>query len=133
MTWLWIVLGAVVIAVVLMQMMLWLLMRRMLRAGARLAIRTAWAKVHAHSHGTLKVVEADNILDEALRLLGYRGTLGEKLKQAGPRFKDLNAVWRAHKLRNKLVHELDAIPADREVLYAVETFRKALNDLGAGL
>lgn len=110
---------------------LFFLVRKTLRASARIAIQQAWQKVHGHEHGTLKVVEADKILDETLRLLGYKGTLGEKLQQAGARFKDLDAVWKAHKLRNTLVHDLAAMPRDREVEQAVESFRKALNDLGA--
>ena len=131
--WIWIILGLAVAAVIVLQIMFWLLMRRVLRAGARLAIQAAWAKVLSHEHATLKVVEADKILDEALRLLGYTGSLGDKLKKAGPRFKDLDAVWKAHKLRNKLVHELNSVPRDAEVEHAVESFRKALNDLGAGI
>lgn len=133
MTWIWIVIGMLLAAVLVLFVMARILMRRVLRAGARLAIHAAWAKVGSHPHGTLKVVEADKILDEALRLLGYTGTLGEKLKKAGPRFTDLDAVWKAHKLRNKLVHQLDTAPRDAEVERAVESFRRALNDLGAAL
>jgi hypothetical protein len=133
MMWIWIVIGMLLLTVLVLFVMARLLMSRVLRAGARLAIHAAWAKVSSHPHGTLKVVEADKILDEALRLLGYTGTLGEKLKKAGPRFSDLDAVWKAHKLRNKLVHQLDAAPRDAEVERAVESFRRALNDLGAGL
>lgn len=108
-------------------------MRRMLRAGARMVIEAAWQKVLQQQNPTLKVVEADKILDEALRLLGYAGSLGEKLKAAGPRFRNPNAVWAAHKLRNRLVHELDTPPADREVDQAVDAFHSALTDLGARL
>ncbi len=125
------VIGCFFLMNALIEWALFLLVRKSLRTGARLAVQAAWAKVHRHEHGTLKVVEADKILDEALRLLGYKGTLGEKLKQAGARFKDLDAVWKAHKLRNTLVHKLDALPRDKEVEQAVESFRHALNDLGA--
>lgn len=128
-----VVIVALMIAVVLVYFMVLALMRRMLRAGARIAVEMAWKKVREHDNPVLRVVEADKILDEALRLLGYTGSLGEKLKKAGPRFSNLNAVWAAHKLRNRLVHELDVKPADREVDQAVSAFHKALTDLGARL
>lgn len=130
---LFIILALGTIAVILVQVMFVMMMRRMLRAGARIAIEAAWKKVHEHENAVLKIVEADKVLDEALRLLGYEGSLGEKLKSAGPRFSNLNAVWSAHKLRNKVVHELDAKPNDREVDAAVASIRSALADLGARL
>lgn len=106
-------------------------MRRLLRAGARSAIMKAWKNVEAQPNLTLKLVEADKILDEALRLLGYSGSLGEKLKAAGPRFSDLNGVWWAHKLRNRAVHDLTSAPSKEEINRALSIFRRALSDLGA--
>lgn len=128
-----IVIGGFFLMDLLIQWALFLVVRKTLRAGPRIAVQAAWMKVHKHDHGTLKVVEADKILDEALKLLGYKGTLGEKLKKAGGRFKDIDAVWKAHKLRNQLVHQLDRLPRDKEVELAIESFRRALNDLGAQL
>lgn len=130
---LFVIVVLLILATLLAYIMMLALMRRMLRAGARMAIEAAWKKVHQHENGTLKVVEADKILDEALRLLGYTGSLGDKLKAAGPRFRNLNALWTAHKLRNKMVHELDTKPSDKEVDEAVKAFHAALTDLGARL
>ncbi len=106
-------------------------MRRVLRSGARAAILKAWKNVESQKNPTLKLVEADKILDEALRLLGYQGSLGEKLKAAGPRFSDLNGVWWAHKLRNRAVHDLTSAPNKEEIDRAIGMFRRALSDLGA--
>lgn len=137
MNWLFVAIGlgilGLLLAVVLLQFMVYALMRRVLRAGARLAIVKAWATVSKEVNPVLKIVQADKVLDEALKLLGYEGTLGEKLKKAGPRFSNLNAVWAAHKLRNTVVHALDSKPEDAEVDRAVESIRSALNDLGAKL
>lgn len=105
-------------------------MRRLLRAGARAAITKAWKNVESQPNPTLKLVEADKILDEALRLLGYEGSLGDKLKKAGPRFSDLNGVWWAHKLRNRAVHDLTSAPNKEEIDRAIVIFRLALSDLG---
>ncbi len=128
-----VIVALLIVAVIVTYVMVFALMRRMLRAGARIAVEAAWQQVKTHQNPVLRIVEADKILDEALRLLGYSGTLGDKLKAAGPRFTNLNALWAAHRLRNRLVHELNAKPADREVDEAVTAFHKALTDLGARL
>ena len=121
----------VIIASVLVWFMILAQMRRILRAGARRAIEKAWQKVKDQENPTLKLVEADKILDEALRLLGYAGSLGEKLKAAGPRFRDLNGLWWAHKLRNRAVHDLTSAPRQDEIQRAIDIFRRAITDLGA--
>jgi hypothetical protein len=89
-----------------------------------------WAHAEAQADPTLKVVEADKVLDEALRMLGYEGSLGEKLKTAGPRFSNLDAVWHAHKLRNSLVHELGRKADPKEATQALKEIGTALRDLG---
>lgn len=78
------------------------------------------------------VMDADKILDYALARKGFVGSVGEKLKKAGPRFSNLDGIWRAHKYRNKLAHELGRVKMD-EAKDALGQFKRALNDLGAGL
>ncbi len=53
------------------------------------------------------VIEADNILDELVRKMGYDGEdLGERLKAVEPSdFQSLRSAWEAHMVRNKIVHE----------------------------
>jgi hypothetical protein len=80
----------------------------------------------------LAVFEADKLLDHALKNRGFGGeTMGERLKSANRAFMNTNAVWDAHKLRNRLAHEqnvqLNGIVADK----ALRAFRAALKDLGA--
>ncbi len=78
------------------------------------------------------VMDADKLLDYALKCYGYDGFLGEKLKKGKGHFSDLNGVWNAHKLRNTLAHELVKISSERGK-EALSQFKKALNDLGANL
>jgi hypothetical protein len=73
-----------------------------------------------------RVLEADAVFTEALRLAGFAGTTGEMLKKAGSRIAGLNDVWRAHKLRNRLAHEAGTQPSAREVDDAITAFDKAL-------
>lgn len=76
------------------------------------------------------VMEADKLLDLLLTKKGYGGPLGEKLKRKGELFSDLNGVWTAHKLRNRLAHELHADVSNYEAAAALKSFKKAYRDLG---
>jgi hypothetical protein len=103
---------------------------RSLKGPSLKRITESWLHAENQANPVLRIVEADKILDEALKLLGFTGTLGEKLKAAGPRFSDLNSLWSAHKLRNTLVHELNSQPNESDVARAMNSFRQALKDLG---
>ena len=97
-------------------------------------IRSYWIRIIDSFNGcpSQAVIDADKLLDYALGKHGFEGSLGEKLKKAGPRFSDLDSVWRAHKLRNKFAHELSNIDKGAAKA-ALQNFKKALNDLGAKL
>lgn len=78
------------------------------------------------------IINADKLLDKALVEMGTSGkTMGERLKHTGGRFSDLNAVWRAHKLRNALAHEADIEITYRQAAGALAIYKQALKDLGA--
>lgn len=80
----------------------------------------------------MAVIQADSLLDEALRKRRFKGrTMGERLVAAQKSLSDNDAVWFAHKLRNKLVHEVDTDLKQKEVQKALLGFRQALRDLGA--
>lgn len=80
----------------------------------------------------LAIFEADKLLDYALKNLSYGGeTMGDRLKDARRTFHNNDAVWSAHKLRNRLAHEqnvpLNGIVVDK----ALRGYKTALKDLGA--
>jgi hypothetical protein len=83
------------------------------------------------------VMEGDKLLDYCLTKRGgakfSRLSLGEKLKKGGAYFTDINSVWSAHKLRNKIAHELGMDLPAKEARRALGVFKKAMNDLGAKL
>lgn len=59
------------------------------------------------------LIQLDAILDAVLQQKHVRGkTLGERLKNGREYFdrSTYNAVWEAHKLRNRIVHEIDYRP-----------------------
>lgn len=80
----------------------------------------------------LAVIDADKLLDEALKKHRYKGkTMGERLMTAQHDIKDNDGVWYGHKLRNRLVHENGIKLREREVKNALLGIRAALKDLGA--
>lgn len=80
----------------------------------------------------LAVIDADKLLDDALKRSRYRGkTMGERLVSAQRDIKDNDDVWFAHKLRNRIVHEESVKLTERMVKDALLGIRGALKDLGA--
>lgn len=80
----------------------------------------------------LSVLNADKLVDQALRDRGARGqTMGERMKSSSELFSDRNGIWIAHKLRNQIAHEPDVKVTYEQARYALACFRKALKDLGA--
>lgn len=80
----------------------------------------------------LAIIDADNLLDDALKALNYKGkTTGERMVAAQHQLTSNDTVWFAHKLRNRIVHEDVRKLKKQEVLEALAGFREALRDLGA--
>lgn len=80
----------------------------------------------------LAIINADKLVDEALRRRHFKGkTMGERLVAAQKTFSDNDGVWHGHKLRNKLVHEDIANLKEADVKKALVGFRQALKDMGA--
>ena len=95
------------------------------RAAAK-NIEYHWVKMKKIQDPARRVMEADSILDQTLKELGYQGSLGEKLKKAGPILPNTNDVWNAHKLRNKIAHEPGVQVTDAEANRALRSFEKAI-------
>ena len=80
----------------------------------------------------ITIINCDKLLDKAMIEMGIPGkTMGDRLKRAGGRFTDVNAVWRAHKLRNVIAHEADVEVSYRQAQNAVGIYKQAMRDLGA--
>ena len=80
----------------------------------------------------LAIIDADKLLDEALKKRGYKGkTMGERLVSAQRAISNNDTVWYAHKLRNRLVHEPEVRLRKNEAKNALAGFKQCLKDLGA--
>ena len=90
------------------------------------------ARVKTPEGMMLAVIDADKLLDEALKRRHLKGkTMGERLVSAQRMLTDNDAVWYAHKLRNRLVHEPNVRLKKKEARDALAGFRQGLRDLGA--
>ncbi len=80
----------------------------------------------------MAIIQADSLLDEALRKKRFKGkTMGERMVSAQKSLSNNDAAWYAHKLRNKIVHEVDVKLTQKDVQKALLGLRQALKDLGA--
>lgn len=80
----------------------------------------------------LVVLEADKLVDRALRERGFRGnTMGERMKSAQDSWTNANAVWTAHKLRNRVAHESNVQVSYELASRVMAAYKQALRDLRA--
>ena len=78
------------------------------------------------------IVQADKLLDSALKDRGVKGsTMGDRMKNATKLFRNHSAVWAAHKLRNRIVHETSVTVRPQTAQHALKAYKMALKDLGA--
>ena len=90
-----------------------------------------WRKIRAQRDGKHALLDADKLLHDVLSKKGYKGNVGDQLKNAKQLFTNLNDVWFAHKLRNQIAHELNMKLSLGDHQRALRIFEKALKDLGA--
>lgn len=101
-------------------------------------IHTKWQEIETllklgqPSNYSRAVLEADKLLDHVLK--GYRVpgmTMGDRLKASKNRFspEGYDAAWRAHKVRNELVHNTQYELMDYQAKDTISNFKKALDDL----
>lgn len=106
------------------------LKRKRLSATDQKKYAEYWRTVSSDTNYSRAVINADKLLDKLLAKKGYGGSLGEKLKKAGKLFGDLDGVWSAHKLRNRIAHEMEGEVSPREAKTALKQFERAFRDLG---
>jgi hypothetical protein len=103
--------------------------RRTVRAWTQIQKR-----VQAGDESNLKlaVIEADKVMDEILKRSGFAGeTMADRLKGLNTaQLSNLQQVWEAHKLRNRIVHEPDFEVSKKEAEYAVSIYGRAFQEFG---
>jgi uncharacterized membrane protein len=80
----------------------------------------------------LAIIEADIVLDEALKKIGYSGvSLGERLKSITPsQLTCLDDAWQAHKVRNQIAHGgADFVLTRRLAEDTIKQYRRVFSEL----
>lgn len=104
-------------------------------------IKADWKKIETLLKGgspsQLKdaLLTADKALDNALRDLVEGNNMGQRLKNAKDLFdwETYDKIWKAHKLRNSLVHESGYEPTHGMIKDGVTRLKQGLSDLGVKL
>ncbi len=77
------------------------------------------------------ILEADKLVDVALRDSGFGGqTFGDRLTNISPgTLVSLDGLWWAHRVRNRVAHEMDYFLRYTEARQAVSYYQATLNEL----
>jgi hypothetical protein len=101
------------------------------------ALRERWNEIRGHLDSPregdwkLAVIEADKLVDDALARVGFSGaTFGDRLTNIQPgALLSLDGLWWAHKVRNRLAHEVDYFLRYTEARQAVAYYEQTLSEL----
>lgn len=77
-----------------------------------------------------KIIDYDKLYHQILIWLAYEWNFWDILKLKPEEINDLNKIWELHKLRNKLVHDLDWVEEaflEKKVLEYEKEIKKLLN------
>ena len=87
---------------------------------------------HDENEWKLAIIESDNLLEEALIRMGVKGgSLGERLKGMNiNHYPFLDDAWKAHRVRNFLVHDSTYQLSARAVGETYNHYRRVFTDLG---
>ena len=79
----------------------------------------------------LALIEADNIFDDLLKQMRLPGeSMADRLKYIdSSQVSNIDEIWRAHKLRNVIVHNSDYPITRNEMEFGVGAYEKALKEL----
>lgn len=102
------------------------------------AVREEWLKIVERADQkppqsyALAIIEADKFTDKILQLVGYQGEhMADRLEALqGAELASLDNLWRAHRLRNELVHTPDFEVSEHDTKHALGAYQKFLTELG---
>lgn len=80
------------------------------------------------------ILEADIMLSDVLHTVGYPGaSVGEQLRHANPiQMTTLDLAWKAHKIRNEVAHQGEAMDLnERDVRATIDYYKRVFEELGA--
>ena len=89
-----------------------------------------WNEISNESDYAKAIMNCDKLLDLLLQKKGLKGSLGEKLKNSKAFFSDYEGVWRAHKIRNRIAHDMEDGISEKDAKNALIIYKKSFKELG---
>ena len=125
MTWLF---AVIIVGVSILALTAWFAWTRgpHLSAQSQKNLLQLWQKSTAQRDVHRQVLDADTVIAKLLDELGFTGSMGEKLQKARRYLPDLNGVWAAHKLRNRIAHEPGVTVSEYDGKRALASFEKII-------
>lgn len=107
-------------------------------AGSGGAIQSRWEEIMRHmgsdkeAEWKFAIIEADKLVNDSLMTAGYLGdTMGERLMSIQKeQLVSIDGLWEAHKIRNKIAHEVNYFLRYAEARRAIQLFESVLQELG---
>jgi hypothetical protein len=98
-----------------------------------------WEEIQRHlvsvkeTEWKFALIEADKLVDDGLRKAGFLGdSFADRLERLQPgQLSNLDALWDAHRLRNRVAHDVNFFLRYTEAKHAIEAYGAALKELGA--
>ncbi|MDO8574531.1 MAG: hypothetical protein Q7R86_02800 [bacterium] len=80
----------------------------------------------------LAIIDADKLVDDALKQIGLEGEhMADRLEQLSEdEVRSLPGIWRAHRLRNSIVHTPGFEVSPKTAEKAVEAYKSFLSEIG---
>lgn len=103
------------------------------------SLGSKWEEIQKHLNSVKEaewkfaVIEADSLVDSILKAGGYLGdTMGDRLKNIDKsQIVSLDGLWEAHKIRNRLAHDVNYFLRYGEAKRAIQLYEKTLKELNA--
>lgn len=98
-----------------------------------------WEEIQRHldsvkeTEWKFAIIEADKLVDDALKKAGFVGdSFADRLERVQPgQLAHLNELWDAHRLRNRVAHDVNFFLRYTEAKHAITAYGDILKELGA--
>lgn len=102
------------------------------------AVQSKWGEIMDHmgsdreAEWKFAIIEADKFIDDLLKTVGYPGdTMGERMMNIEKgQLLSLEGLWEAHKIRNKLAHDINYFLRYAEARKAIQFYENVVRELG---
>lgn len=103
--------------------------RKSLTAAQKKQLAQHWQQVQHITEPTKQILEAEKVFTSAWRYRGVQGSFAEQWKRVGSAYSNEQAVWRAHKLRNRIVHEPNAQATKKDAELVLKEYGRVLQPM----